>query len=688
MNYMKHQLYINRIATLVATATFVAETHAQTSQLVYSQNFNGAAIDTTGYGLNDGSNMVDNSVIHQVKVFSSDFWNGGAPSGQGWKALWLTSMNTGIVGNFFTPVVNQGQSVSAFSANFTLLNNYINRQAQPMADGFSINFGKFNNTTSAYGGEAGMHSSSDGNTGNVLTLGFYTYSGGNPRIELRYNGSTIATGAMAPFYNTQNPPPSSNFLPVNFSWDANGVDVTYNGSSVFSNVAVAGFTPGVNDSFAMAARTGADYQNTFVDDIGINTTVAPFVWSAGAGNWTTAGGWTIGTAPTTNNNWIVMSGAGGNANNNAVTAVQGLTFASNATGSYSLSGNAMTVGADGITNNSSSAQTVSSDLTLGASQTFNAASGALSFGGNINAGNNTLSVSGSNAVTINGAISGAGASLAKSGSGNLTLGGNNTYTGGTTVSAGRLIGSTSSLQGAITNNSALEFAQASNGTYSGNMGGSGSFTKTGAGTLTITGTNTYTGTTTVSAGKLVINGNISTSSTTVSSGATLGGSGSVRALTINAGGFVTPGNSPGILTVNGNYTQVGQYTAEIAGTTAGAGYDQIDVIGTVDISGGSLVTAFTGSYAQNALLFLLLNDDTDAINGTFAGYAQGATFASYGYMDWQISYTADSVNNTFTGGNDIAVMAIPEPSSCTVAGIGLAMLLGRRSRSRKNENND
>ena len=687
MNYMKHQLHINRIATLVATATFVAETHAQTSQLVYSQNFNAAANDTTGTGLNDGSNMVDNVSNFQTKVWYSSSW-GALPAGEAWRALWLTPMDQGVQSNFFMPVKNTGQSVSSFNANFSLLSNYIGYTGgTTLGDGFSINFGKFNNTTNAIGGYLGMYTPAGGTTGNVLTLSFYTYAGDAPRIELSYNGSVVATNSMDPFYNIQSPAPASAFLPVNFSYDANGVDVTYNGSSVFSNVAVAGFTPGVNDSFAMQARTGAAYQNTFVDDIAINTTVAPFVWSAGAGNWTTAGGWTIGTAPTTNNNWIVMSGAGGNANNNAVTAVQGLTFASNASGSYSLSGNAMTVGADGITNNSSSAQTVSSDLTLGASQTFNAASGALSFGGTINAGNNTLSVTGSNAVTINGAISGAGASLAKSGSGNLTLGGNNTYTGGTTVSAGRLIGSTSSLQGAITNYSALEFAQASNGTYSGNMGGSGSFTKTGAGTLTITGTNTYTGTTTVSAGKLVINGNTSTSSTTVSSGATLGGSGSVGALTINSGGFVTPGNSPGILTVNGNYSQAGEYTAEIAGTTAGAGYDQIDVIGTVDISGGSLVTSFTGSYAQNDLLFLLLNDGTDAINGTFANYAQGATFASYGYMDWQISYTADSVTNSFTGGNDIAIMAIPEPSSCTVAGIGLAMLLGRRSRSRRNHNN-
>jgi len=684
---MKRKLNISRIATLVATATFAAETHAQTSQLVYSQNFNAAANDTTGTGLNDGSNMVDNVSYFQPRVWDSTSW-GALPAGQGWRALFLTPMDTGVLSNFYMPVRNTGQSVSSFNANFSLLLNYIGYTGgNTLGDGFSINFGKFNNTNNAIGGYLGMYTPAGGTTGNVLTLSFYTYAGDAPRIELSYNGSVVATNPMDPFYNVQNPPPSSAFLPVNFSYDANGVDVTYNGTSVFSNVAVAGFTPGVNDSFAMQGRTGAAYENIFVDDIAINTTVAPFVWSAGAGNWTTAGGWTIGTAPTTNNNWIVMSGAGGNVNNNAVTAVQGLTFASNASGSYTLSGNAMTVGADGITNNSSRAQTVSSNLTLGASQTFNAASGALSFDGTINAGNNTLSVSGNNAVTINGSISGTGASLAKSGSGNLTLGGANTYSGGTTISAGRLIGTSSSLQGAVTNNAALEFAQSSNGTYSGNINGSGSFTKSGTGTLTLTGNNTYTGATTVSAGKLVINGNVSASSTSVSSGATLGGIGTVGPLTIQSGGFVTPGNSPGILTVNGNYTQAGQYTAEIAGTTPGSGYDQISVIGTVDVSGGSLVTAFSGSYAKNDLLFILLNDGTDAINGTFAGFAQGATVASYGYMDWQISYTANSATNQFTGGNDIALMAIPEPSSVTVAGIGLAMLLGRRSRSRKNDNN-
>jgi autotransporter-associated beta strand protein len=294
----------------------------------------------------------------------------------------------------------------------------------------------------------------------------------------------------------------------------------------------------------------------------------------------------------------------------------------------------------------------------------------------------------SQSVTLATALTSSGGSFTKLGAGTLTLSGANTYNGGTTVSAGTLVGTTTSLQGAITNNAAVTFDQAVDGTYAAAMSGTGSLTKLGAGTLTLSGSNSYNGATTVSAGKLVVNGSISTSTTTtISSGATLGGSGTVGALTINSGGFVTPGNSPGILTVNGNYSQAGQYTAEIAGTTAGSGYDQISVIGTVDVSGGSLVTAFSGSYAKNDLLFILLNDGTDAINGTFAGFAQGATVASYGYMDWQISYTANSATNQFTGGNDIALMAIPEPSSCTVAGIGLAMLLGRRSRSRKNDNN-
>ncbi len=216
-----------------------------------------------------------------------------------------------------------------------------------------------------------------------------------------------------------------------------------------------------------------------------------------------------------------------------------------------------------------------------------------------------------------------------------------------------------------------------------NTAGSLALSKTGNGSLTLTSTNTYTGATNVTSGTLVVNGSISTSSlTTVASGATIGGSGTVGALTVSLGGSINPGNSPGILTVSGNYTQAGAYNVEITGLTAGSGHDQINVTsGTVDIiAGASLNALFSGSYAANDLIFILLNNDTDAITGTYSGLIQGATVTSYGGFNWKISYIADSASTSFTGGNDIALRAeaIPEPRAALLGCLGVLLLLRRR----------
>ncbi len=115
--------------------------------------------------------------------------------------------------------------------------------------------------------------------------------------------------------------------------------------------------------------------------------------------------------------------------------------------------------------------------------------------------NSTVSFDQADDGTYAGDMDGSG-SLTKSGAGNLTLSGSNSYAGGTTVSAGTLTGSTGSLQGDIANNAAVVFDQAADGDYAGAMTGTGSLTKNGAGNLTLSGANDYSGGTTVSAGTL------------------------------------------------------------------------------------------------------------------------------------------------------------------------------------------
>lgn len=204
---------------------------------------------------------------------------------------------------------------------------------------------------------------------------------------------------------------------------------------------------------------------------------------------------------------------------------------------------------------------VSSDANLGSS------SGAISIGSggtlNLNPGSSfssarSISLTGpgtieaTNTATLSGNITGTG-SLTKTGAGTLVLTGTNSYSGGTTVSAGTLQGNTNSLQGNIGNNLALVFNQTFAGTYAGEISGSGSMQINGGGTLTMTGTSGLTGATSVTGSStLVMNGSLASSALTVASGSTLRGSGTVGSTTMN--GQMYPGNSVGTLTVNGNLT--------------------------------------------------------------------------------------------------------------------------------------
>ena len=134
----------------------------------------------------------------------------------------------------------------------------------------------------------------------------------------------------------------------------------------------------------------------------------------------------------------------------------------------------------------------------------------------------------------------------------------------------------------------------------------------------------------------------------VSGSGVLNGSGIVAGNLSNAA-TVGPGNSPGIVTVNGNYSQTsaGTLNIEVGGTNPGApDFDQLLVNGTVTLAGTLNVTALPAYVpAPVGTAFKIIdNDGTDAVSGTFTGRAEGSTF-TLGVNTFQISYVGGTGND-------------------------------------------
>ncbi len=176
--------------------------------------------------------------------------------------------------------------------------------------------------------------------------------------------------------------------------------------------------------------------------------------------------------------------------------------------------------------------------------------------------------------------------------------------------------------------------------------------KTGAGTLTLSNTDTYFGSTTVELGKLVVNGSLLDTAVTVNSGGALGGDGNVQATTVQSGGVLSPGNSPGTLTAGSLSLATGStFHEELGGTTAGSQYDQtvIPAGGSVVLDSPTLDISFLPGFLPTVgQQFTIINNRSGS--GIIGAFRQGSTYTSDGFIV--------GINYTGGAGHDVVLTVL------------------------------
>jgi fibronectin-binding autotransporter adhesin len=245
-------------------------------------------------------------------------------------------------------------------------------------------------------------------------------------------------------------------------------------------------------------------------------------------------------------------------------------------------------------------------------------------------GSPTITVADSVTATINAPINGA-SGITKDGSGTLVLTGASSYTGGTTISTGTLQlgngGTTGSIVGDVVDNGIFAINRSDTYTFGGVISGTGAFAQIGPGTTILTATNTYSGDTNINAGTLQVDGLIASANTFVNHGGALAGIGTIGGNLFNSA-VVSPGDSPGTLTVNGNYTQnaTGTLRIEIGGLALPR-HDLLQMSGNATLN-GTLQLVRLNSFAPLGGDRVIVLSATGGVTGTFATVEWGGTLLS------------------------------------------------------------
>ena len=169
-------------------------------------------------------------------------------------------------------------------------------------------------------------------------------------------------------------------------------------------------------------------------------------------------------------------------------------------------------------------------------------------------------------------------------------------------------------------------------------------------------------------------------------GGSLIGSGTLTAsggVTAGDGGIISPGHSPGSITIAGELTfeSGSELDIQLAGTTAGTGYDVLNQTGTASLTlGGKLVVSFLNGFQTDSSLagdtFSIVTSG-NALTGEFENAVSGSRLTT---ADGQGSFLV-----TYASGSKDVVLSqfqpVPEPSAWLLlvsGGAGLAFYRRRR----------
>jgi autotransporter-associated beta strand protein len=596
----------NTTALTISTPTTVGGFTFNAAASAYSFGF--AASSTlifTGAGINNASSSAPSFLLNTIAR--------------------LSFTNSSTAGN--AAITNTG----AFSPNTTFFNSSTAGNAN--ITNTNTGFTAFNDTstagraiiTSANGGFVSfLNASTAGNATITANPGGFAFFNNNSTA----GSATIVDNGSVSFFQASSAG-SANItnnsgLAFNDTSTAESATINTNGSAAFNNSSTAGNATIINNGGLRFFDASSAGSATITNNVAIVFNTSS---SAGSANITNNGSLQFANTSTAGNATIrttsgaltqfITNASGGQAR-----------FITDAGGTFDISNTVVPVTVGSIEGAGS--------YLLGASQLIT--------------GLNNLS------TTVSGVISGAGGSLVKTGTGTLILSGVNTYTGGTTISAGTLQlgngGTSGSIVGDVTNNAALAFNRSDTVTFPGVISGTGSVSQIGTGTTILTGASTYSGPTNVNAGALIVNGSIASSSlTTVNSRSALIGSGIVGSTVINSGGFLVPGpvGTPGAMTVAGNLAfqpgafYIVQVNPAIAAFT--------NVTGTATLAGTVGAVFLPGSYMEHTYPIL------GAAGGLTSTFNALATFGLPVNFQTSLSYTGT------TAFLNLRAQLVPEPPS-------------------------